>query len=210
MSKILIVLAIVFSVIALATGTKHVSAHEGNEGYVSPQCEVVKEIEFTVQKERKITYTVVESGGQYTNTISYPKKETRLIKQSVPCAGHDTNAPPLLVTWQGISENEDNSEIYISGNFAVDPYNVVRFTKPTNEPQNVAMVARIDGTIGFNGILVVDKDTQTVKFAGHNVGHFIDGNIVWNHQGVLLWPNRVLINAVVLPNTLLLIDGDNE
>ena len=210
MSRILMVLAIVFSVIAFATGTKQASAHEEHEGYSAPQCEVVKEIEVTVQKERKITYTVVETGGQYTNTISYPKKQTRLIKQSVPCAGHDTNAPPLLVTWQGITENEDKNQIYISGNFAVDPYNVVRFTKPSKEPQSVAMVARIDGSIGFNGILVVDKDTQTVNFAGHNVGHFIDGNIVWNHQGVLLWPNRILINAVVLPNSLLLIDGDDE
>ena len=210
MSRILMVLAIVFSVIAFATGTKQASAHEEHEGYLTPQCEVVKEIEVTVQKERKITYTVVETGGQYTNTISYPKKQTQLVKQSVPCAGHDTNAPPLLVTWQGITENEDKNQIYISGNFAVDPYNVIRFKKPANNPQSVAMVARKDGSIGFNGILVVDKDTQSVKFAGHNVGHFIDGNIVWNHQGVLLWPNHVIINAVVLPNTWLRIDGDDE
>ena len=210
MSKTIIALAFAFSLIAFATGTKQASAHEEHEGYASPQCEVLKEIEVMVQKERKITYTVVETGGKYTNTISYPKKQTRLVKQSVPCAGHDTDAPPLFVTWQGISENEDKSQIYISGNFAVDPYNVIRFKKPANDPQSVAMVALKDVSIGFNGILVVDKDTQSVKFAGHNVGHFIDGNIVWNHQGVLLWPNHVIINAVVLPNTWLKIDGSNE
>lgn len=210
MSKILIVLAIVFSVIALATGTKQASAHEEYEGYVSPHCEVVTEVEILVQKERKVTYTVIESGGQYTNTISYPKKQTRLIKQSVPCIGHDTNAPPLFITWEGIRENEDKNQIFISGNFAVDPNGVIRFTKPSKEPQRLAMVAHVDGTIGFNGILVVNKDTQTVNFAGHNVGHFLDGNIVWNHQGVLLWPHRAIVNAVLLPNTLLLIDGDDE
>ncbi len=177
---------------------------------MSPQCEVIQEIDVIVQMERKVTYTVVETGGQYTNTISYPKKQTQLVKQSVPCVAHNASAPPLFITWQGIRENEDNSQIYISGNFAVDPFNVIRFMKPASEPQSVAMFARKDGSIGFNGILVVDKDKQTVKFAGHNVGHFIDGNIIWNHQGVLLWPNRLIVNAVVLPSTLLPIDGNDD
>lgn len=210
MSKILLVLAFAFSVIALAIGASQASAHEEGESYVSPQCEVVKEIDVMVQKERKITYTIVETGGQYTNTISYPKKQTQLVKQSVPCIGHDTTTPPLVVAWEGVRENEDNTQIYISGNFAVDPYNVIRFTKPASEPQRVAMVARIDGSIGFNGILVVDKDTQTVRFAGHNVGYFVDGNIVWKHQGIVVWPSHTVVNAVVLPSTLLLIDGDDE
>lgn len=208
MSKILLVLAIFFSVIALAIGTNQASAHE-DEDYVYPQCEVTAEIEILVQKERKVTYTIVETGGQYTNTISYPQKQTRLVKQSLPCVTHDTSTPPYFVTWEGIRENEDKNQIFISGNFAVDPNGVIRFTKPSDEPQRLSMVAHVDGSISFNGILVVNKDTQTVNFAGHNVGYFVDGDIVWRHQGVITWPKRAIVKAVVLPDTWILIDVDD-
>lgn len=208
MSKILLVLAIFFSVIALTIGTNQASAHEDKD-YVYPLCEVTTEIEVLVQKERKVTYTIIETGGQYTNAISYPKKQTRLVKHFVPCVTHETNAPPYFVTWEGIRENEDKNQIYISGNFAVDPNGVIRFTKPSNEPQRLAMVAHVDGSIGFNGVLVVNKDTQTVNFAGHNVGYYVDGDIIWKHEGIPAWPKRAIVKAVVLPDTWILIDVDD-